>query len=47
MGDLTEQIFSSTVKCIGKCGSEWIKYRNFISSLASFLISNLIIRAMW
>ena len=25
MGDLIKWIFSSTVKCVGKCGGEWVK----------------------
>ena len=24
MGDLIKWIFSSTVKCVGKCGGEWV-----------------------
>ena len=25
MGDLIKWIFSNTVKCVGKCGGEWVK----------------------
>ena len=25
MGDLIKLIFSSTVKCVRKCGGEWVK----------------------
>ena len=25
VGDLIKQTFSSTMKCVGKCGGEWVK----------------------
>ena len=41
MGNLIKWIFFSTVKCVGKCGGEWVKSSPYFIYLLSVLQQNI------